>query len=114
MAELSLTAIFGAGATQSIDDLVISKSDLVAKGLTASANNSAESLLTALVKLWADELTEEGRDENIDQSIAVVQDAVPSFVSRIDGVNSITYVRDTFSIQLDKAYSAVEIDPDDY
>lgn len=114
MAEPTLTEVFGANATQTSTQLIIAKSDLTAVGLTSASSNSAESLLTALVKLWASELTEENRDSNIDQSVAVVQDAVPSFVSRIDGTNTITYIRDTFSVQLDKTYSASEIDPDDY
>ncbi|MBH8575459.1 hypothetical protein I8752_21090 [Nostocaceae cyanobacterium CENA369] len=44
---LTLTQIFGAGATQDSQYLVIPKSDL--PGLTPSSNNTAESLVVALL-----------------------------------------------------------------
>ncbi len=51
MAEPTLAGIFGANATQSLTELVISKADLVAVGLTASDTNTPESLLAAIVAL---------------------------------------------------------------
>ncbi|MBD2360044.1 hypothetical protein H6G36_02320 [Anabaena minutissima FACHB-250] len=114
MPEPTLTAVFGANAVQDISTLTISKTDLVAVGLTAAANNSAEALLTAIVKLASGTLSEENRDSNIDQSVAVVQSTIPSFTSRINGTTTETYIRDTFSVELDKAYTATAIDPDDY
>jgi hypothetical protein len=71
MAEPSLTAIFGANATQSATELVISKADLALVGLTASANNSPESLLTAVVKKAELTLTPTNQDTNPDQSIVI-------------------------------------------
>lgn len=47
MLELSLQELFGDGATQTSQLLVIKKSDL--PGLTTSANNRAEQLLVALL-----------------------------------------------------------------
>jgi hypothetical protein len=65
MAEPLLTAVFGANATQTSTDLVIKKSDLTSVGLTADANNSAESLLVAINLKAQTALTESARDTNI-------------------------------------------------
>ncbi|MDZ8108984.1 MAG: hypothetical protein RM338_25630 [Nostoc sp. DedQUE12a] len=49
MQALTLTELFGASATQTATELVIKKADLVAVGLTPSANNTAEQLLVAIL-----------------------------------------------------------------
>jgi hypothetical protein len=111
MAEQSLTAVFGANATQTSTDLVIKKSDLVAAGLTPSANNTAESLLLAIVLKFKSVLTDTARDTNIDQSVAVVDGYSPSITTR----NNAIYLRNTISIEVDKLLTGADtIDPDDY
>lgn len=47
MESLTLSQLFGEGATQTSSTLIISKADLIK--LTASANNTAESLLVAIL-----------------------------------------------------------------
>ncbi|MDZ8108983.1 MAG: hypothetical protein RM338_25625 [Nostoc sp. DedQUE12a] len=111
MAEPSLTAVFGANATQTSTDLVIKKSDLSGVGLTADANNSAESLLIAINLKAQEALTEDARDTNIDQSIALTDGFSPSITTR----NNAIYLRNTISIEVDKLLEGADvIDPDDY
>jgi hypothetical protein len=45
--QLTITQLFGEGATQSIDYLIIKKADL--RGLASSNNNRSEQLLAAIV-----------------------------------------------------------------
>ena len=111
MAEPTLTAVFGANATQTSTDLVIKKSDLTDTGLTASANNTAESLLIAIILKSKSVLTDTSRNTNIDQSIAVTDGYSPSITTR----NNAIYLRNTISVEVDKLLTgADEIDPDDY
>lgn len=49
MQALTLQELFGASASQTATELVIKKSDLVAVGLTATANNRAEQLVVAIL-----------------------------------------------------------------
>jgi hypothetical protein len=48
MQTLTLQELFGVNAMQTATELVIKKSDLVAVGLTPTANNRAEQLLVAI------------------------------------------------------------------
>jgi hypothetical protein len=121
MAEPTLIQVFGASATQDADFLTIAKADLAAVGLTTGTSNDAEKLLTAIIKLASQNLTTTARDGdenttlNPDQNIAIELSEIPSFVSRDDGNGTFeTFIRDTYTIQLDKAYNAMGIDPDDY
>lgn len=112
MAEPTLTSVFGAGATQDETTLTILKADL--PGLTASASNPAEALLTGILKRAAVALTDANRETNIDQSVFVDLTQTPSFTTRINGSTTETYIRNTISVELDKAYGILEINPDDY
>ncbi len=49
MLALTLQELFGDSASQTATELVIKKSDLVAVGLTATANNRAEQLIVAIL-----------------------------------------------------------------
>ncbi|MBH8561649.1 hypothetical protein I8748_05555 [Nostoc sp. CENA67] len=112
MAEPTLTDVFGAGATQTATTLTIVKADL--PGLTASANNTAESLLAGIAKKAAVTLTEDNRDNNADQSIAINLEEGLTVTNRtINGVST-RYERRTIAIELDKVYGSTGIDPDDY
>ncbi len=114
MAEPTLIQVFGTNATQTATTLTISKNDLVATGLTLADDIPAEKLLAAILKQAATTLSEENRDTNIDQSVAVSQSSIPSFTTRVNGTVTATYIRDSFTVELDKAYSSTGIDPDDY
>lgn len=109
MAEPTLAGIFGSSATQSSTELVISKSDLAAVGLTADANNTPESLLAAIVALAQLALTEVAYDANLDQSI-VISSGTDSLVSR----NNVTYRQSRKTLEFFKPDNAGTFDPDDY
>jgi hypothetical protein len=112
MAEPTLIQVFGANAVQDATTITITKADLV--GLTPSANNTAEALLTGILKTAAVNLTDANREANIDQSVFVDLSQTPSFTTRVNGNTTETYIRNTISVELDKAYGVNEIDPDDY
>lgn len=109
MAEPTLLTVFGSSATQSATELIISKADLVAVGLTASATNTPESLLAAIIALAKLTLTELSFDSNMDQSIAIV-DGTDSLVTR----GTTTYRRSTRTIEFYKVDNSGTFDPDDY
>ncbi|MCC5597966.1 hypothetical protein [Nostoc favosum] len=111
MAEPTLTAVFGTYAIQDANSLTISKADLASVGLTASATNTAESLLIAIMLKFKSTLTDEARDTNIDQSVAVVDGFSPSITTRNDAI----YLRNTISVEIDRVLTGAEtIDPDLY
>ncbi len=110
--EPTLEQVFGVGTTQDATSITILKSNL--PGLTASTSNSAESLLTGILKRASVNLTGTNRDSNINQSVVVDMSNTPSFTTRTNNNTTETYIRNTISVELDKAYGTVEIDPDDY
>jgi hypothetical protein len=109
MAEPTLVQVFGSGAVQDANTVTIQKSALAAVGLTTSADNRAEALLAALVKVAAAYLSRENYDANLDQSIYI--DA---------GLNNLSYRGTTpysiqpYTINFAKLAPASTIDPDDY
>jgi hypothetical protein len=109
MAEPTLQQVFGAGANQTSTVLTIAKADLT--GLTASANNTAESLLVAIILKAQAYLTQANFDADIDQSI-VITDSFSSFTTR--GANNTAYRTDSKTINLSKVDASATIDPDDY
>ncbi|WP_427159412.1 hypothetical protein ACQFX9_25835 [Aliinostoc sp. HNIBRCY26] len=114
MAELSLTDIFGANAVQDATTLTITKADLVDVGLTTGTTIAAEKLLVAIIKKAAIKCNPDDRETNADQSVSIEASTVPTFATRV--INNVTspYIRDTFTVELDKAYTSTGIDPDDY
>jgi hypothetical protein len=109
MAEPTLQQIFGAGASQTLTTLTITKADLT--GLTSSANNTAESLLVAILLKAQAYLSQANFDADIDQSI-VITDGFSSFTTR--GANNTAYRTDSKTINLSKVDASATIDPDDY
>lgn len=81
MAEPLVTELFGPNATQTETELIISKTDLATKGLTPSANNTAESLFISLQLLARDNLTEANFQANYEQNI-FYSDGFPTFLSK--------------------------------
>lgn len=111
MAEPTLTAVFGAGATQDANSITIQKSALTAVGLTASASNKAESLLIAILLVSKNSLTQTNFDADTDQSI-VVADGFSSLTTR--GTNNTPYRTDQLTVSFSKVDTNATIDPDDY
>lgn len=109
MAEPTLQQVFGTNAAQTATTLTISKADLTGVGLTASATNTAESLLVAIFLIAKSYLTDANLTNNPDQSISVL-DSFDSLVTR----NNTQYRQKTYSINLQKVDATFAIDPDDY
>lgn len=110
MSELTLQQVFGAGASQTATGLTISKTDLVSMGLTASADNKAESLLVAILLLAKQQLTNDNLQVNADQSISIEESQFPALTIR----NNQTYRQTTLSVNLQKLDISNVINPDDY
>lgn len=109
MAEPTLVQVFGPGATQNATTLTIAKADLATMGLTASATNTPESLLVAIILLGKSYLTDANLDANIEQNISI-EDGFASLVTR----NSQSYRQQTITVNLQKIDTQSSIDPDDY
>ncbi len=111
MAEPTITQIFGAGAAQTATTITINKADLAAAGLTASASNTAESLLAAILLTAKGYLTQANFDANTDQSITILP-GFNSIVQRIDGTNTTEYRQFQYNFNAHKLDNTA-LDPDD-
>lgn len=113
MAEPTLADVFGGNASQTTTTLTIEKSDLAAVGLTASATNSAESLLAALLVIARSALSQSNFESNLDQSVTILP-GFNSIVSRDNGTSQFTSYRQT---QLNVNFHKLDdgaFNPDDY
>lgn len=113
MAEPTILEVFGANATQTATTITIIKADLSAVSLTASASNTAESLLAAIVLKAQAALTQAAFEANPDQSV-VVEPGFDSIVQRDNGAGTfVNYRQNQLTVSLYKP-DAGGIDPDDY
>lgn len=110
MAEPTLQEVFGANATQTSTELIISKTDLAAMGLTASSSNTAESLIVAIILQASSYLNDTSQDTNSDIQVTLNQGTTPSIISR----NSLNYRQVTFDVNLQTPDLSTTIDPDNY
>jgi hypothetical protein len=110
MAEPTLSEVFGAGASQTGTQLIISKADLAAVGLTAAADNRAEQLFVALLLKVSAYLNPTTQETNPEIQVTVEEGAFPSIVFR----NNQNYRQTTYTVNLQKLDTSIEIDPDDY
>lgn len=110
MAEPTLVDVFGANATQNATDLVIKKADLAALGLTASAANTAESLLISIILKAAAVLTEVNRlTDTTNRNIAIEFAGADIFS---DGLGN-DFLRRAWSVSAYTDYALPDFDPDD-
>ena len=107
MAEPTLVQVFGTGATQTPTSITILKADLT--GLTATANNTAESLYVGIQQRAATYLTSANRLLNPDQSVAI-EAGFDSIAYR----GSTAYYQAEFNTTLQKVNSAAIINLNDY
>ncbi len=113
MTERTLTDTFGANATQDATKITIFKADLL--GLTATENNTAESIIAALTLKLTTALTEEKQISNPDQQVTVVDADINEPISR----NNKNYVRKTYYFQFDtedetNGLNPSSLDPSNY
>lgn len=109
MAEPTLESVFGTSAVQDLSIITIAKSDL--PGLTADANNTAESLLVAILLKVQIGLSQANFDSNLDQSI-YVDNGFPNFAFR--GPDNDQYRVDQLTVNFAKPDIGSAINPDDY
>ena len=110
MAEPTLTAVFGAGATQTATHITIAKADL---DLTASATNRAEQLLAAIAKKAAVTLTLANYNADADQSISIA----PGFDSigfRTFNNTQSAYLNTQLTFNFSKVQTSAGVTPNDY
>jgi hypothetical protein len=110
VAEPTLQQVFGANASQTSTTLTISKADLAAAGLTASASNTAESLFVAIMLLADNYLNETQQSTNADIQVTIADSGFPQLVNR----NSQIYRQVTFNVNLQAPDSGFNLDPDNY
>lgn len=111
MAEPTLTQVFGAGSTQDATVIAMSKADYAGLGLTAVANNTAESLLVSIILSAAQTLTEANRLlDLVNRNIAITYTGQ----DLIDQGGGNVFLRDTYQISLYKSTAIVTVDPDNY
>jgi hypothetical protein len=110
MSEPTLQQVFGANVSQTATQLVITKADLAAVGLTPSATNTAESLVVALLLLAGSYLNDTNQDTNPDIQVTINQGTTPSIISR----NNAIYRQISFDVQLQTIDTTTTIDPDNY
>ncbi|HEY9608944.1 hypothetical protein [Allocoleopsis sp.] len=108
MTVLSITDIFGPGASQTAANFTIAKSDLPT--LTAKPDNNGEQLLVAIILAAANKLTDANRTNNDDQRVTLAyggQTVYPGSGGKNESQHS-------FTITLHKPVPAEVVDADDY
>lgn len=110
MAKPTLQNIFGPNASQTATDLIIKKSDLT--GLTASATNEAEDLLTAIVQIAALNATQTAWSADTDRTIFLDLDNAPQIA--LQGTLSRLVYQAVISLGLPLSGAAkfADVDPD--
>lgn len=107
MAQPTLQAVFGPGATQDATTITILKADL--PGLTPAIDNNGEQIFSGVMVRAKGHLTQVNQDANPDQSI-VIETGFPSLVQR----NDQTFRQNQLTVNFQKPDLQAEIDPDDY
>jgi len=107
MAEPTIGEVFGSGSTQTLDSLVISKSDLV--GLTAQATNTAESMFVSLLLKAMAYLNADIQQTNPDIQVTI-ETGFQSIIER----NGTSYRQRSLNIYLETPESNNEIDPNQF
>ena len=110
MAEPTLAEVFGAGASQTAQQIVIQKADLASVGLSSSPNNRAEQLLVAIMMKAALALTESARTTDIANRNVSVNYVGQDLVNQ--GGQPLR--RDAFTLLAYKSTILTTVDPDDY
>lgn len=108
--EPTLTQVFGANATQDATTITIKKADLATVGLTASANNTAESLFTAIILFAGQYENSTTQETNSAVQITIEDSGFPSFVTR----DNVKYRQTTYNINFQKIDTQSALDPDDF
>lgn len=106
MAEPTITEVFGNNASQTATELVVSKADFAALGLPQVADNTAESLLMAIILKAQSELTPDNRAADNTNRQVTVEPTTPDIFD--DGAT--TYERKSYYVTVYSPYT--ETPPD--
>lgn len=109
MSEPTLEQVFGTGASQDANQLVISKAALAAVGLTPTIDNTAESLFAAIHKIAINSLSAQNQTLNPDQHVSL-QAANSTVFETAYG----TRLRQNVLVGFDNPFINPGITPDDY
>ena len=108
--EPTLEQVFGVGATQTATTITIQKSaPATATGLTPSANNTAESLLGAIVENASIYLTDANFQTNTSQSVTIARQSDSIAFRGQDA-----YTQKPWTLNFNKIAPAPSFDPNDY
>lgn len=111
MAEPTLAEVYGADTTQSGGTLNVAKTAMSARGLTPAVDNTAESMLVAIILTAAQSLTEANRLlDLVNRNIAIIYTGQ----DLIDQGGGNVFLRDTYQISFYKSQAILSIDPDNY
>jgi hypothetical protein len=111
MSEPTVVEVYGTNASQTTTALIVAKADMEAKGLTISANNTAESMLVYIVLSAAQNLTETNRLTDLpNRNVAIAYTGQ----DLIDQGGGNVFLRDTYQISLYRPTTIAAIDPDNY
>lgn len=111
MAEPTVGEVFGALTFQTDEQLLLNKNDMIARGLTATANNTGESMFVAIILNAATNLTEENRLTDLPQRNVSVVYTGQDLINQGGGN---VFLRDTYQVSLYKQTTVQPIDPDNY
>lgn len=107
MAQPTLEQVFGVGTSQTFNELIIPKQNFENRGLTASEENTAESMLAAIILQAANYLTEGNQEQDPDIQITLERED-DSIITREDA----QYRQYTYIVNLRKEEVDSSIDPD--
>jgi hypothetical protein len=110
MAEPTLQAILGSGATQTATTITILKADL---DMTATATNRGEQCFAAICKKAGVTLTPANFASNPDQSVSIAP-GFDSLAYRQNGTVQETLLQTQLTVNFAKVQASSGITPDDY
>jgi TorA maturation chaperone TorD len=109
MAIPTIQNVFGDGSSQDANSLTILKSDLQAVGLTVSSNNTATSLLIALMLKAAVWLNETKQESDPDINVVITR-GLDNLTTR----NNTNYRQYSYTLEAQVPDVSSSIDPDDF
>jgi len=109
MAVTTLQQIFGASATQTATTVTITKADLASTGFTPSANNTADSILAAIVAFAETNIPDANVSSNTGQTIGIA-DGYQS----ITVINSANYLISPKTINFYSSFTSGNFNPNNY
>lgn len=112
MAEKTLQEVFGAGATQTLTTITISKNDLA--NLVATSNNNADSLSVGLLNRLVSAYPATARQADKDVSLNANLSLIPSVEGDFAAIPNVAYEVRNYQIGVYKLFPSGTPSPNDY